>query len=169
MEKIIIIGNSGAGKSTLAKTYADKYHMAHLDLDILAWENTSPPMRKDIAASKILMDRFRQDNTDWVIEGGYADLIQLIIDDAKKLIFLNPGVKRCMSNCRQRPWEPHKYDSFEKQNENLSMLLAWVGDYEKRQDAFSLIAHQTLYSKFDGDKVELIDNFQADNFQAGNF
>ena len=43
MKKIMSFGNSGSGKSTLAKEYADKFGLAHLDLDSLAWKNTSPP------------------------------------------------------------------------------------------------------------------------------
>lgn len=51
MKKIVIFGNSGSGKSTLATMYSAKYDLPHLDLDTLAWLNTSPPERKPVEDS----------------------------------------------------------------------------------------------------------------------
>jgi adenylate kinase family enzyme len=46
MRKLVIFGNSGAGKSTLALQLAHEEKLAHLDLDTLAWEPSSPPRRR---------------------------------------------------------------------------------------------------------------------------
>ena len=157
-DKIIIFGNSGSGKSTLAKEYAEKYSLAHLDLDILAWENTIPPVRKPLKDSKGNIDHFINNNETWVIEGGYSDLIELVLGYANKTIFLNPGVETCIENCKKRPWEPHKYATIEAQNKNLDMLINWVKEYPIRKDEFSLFSHQTLFKKFDGNKIEYNSN-----------
>jgi len=158
MQKVLIFGNSGSGKSTLAKGYANKYGLSHLDLDILAWNNTAPPTRKPLTMSAETITRFTLNNQEWVIEGCYSDLLNLLINDADKLIFLNPGVETCIENCKNRPWEPHKYDTSEEQNNNLDMLINWVQEYPFRNDEVSLNSHQALFNKFIGNKIEYRSN-----------
>jgi adenylate kinase family enzyme len=94
MHKIVIFGNSGSGKSTLAKAYVASYCLAHLDLDTLAWEDTLPPVRKDIKQRFRLIDQFQLENENWVIEGCYSDLLEYALINATEAIFLNPGVKQ---------------------------------------------------------------------------
>jgi adenylate kinase family enzyme len=154
MKRILIFGNSGSGKSTLARAYRSRYGLAHLDLDTLAWEPSGPPARKPLAESKRAIDEFTEANDEWVIEGCYADLLELFADKASEAIFLNPGIEQCVSNCRSRPWEPHKYSSKQQQDENLKMLIDWVRQYSARTDEFSLAAHRALYAKIQGKKVE---------------
>ena len=142
MQKIVIIGNSGSGKSTMALALSREHGLTHLDLDTLAWEPVIPPRRRPLADSLAEMAPFFAANENWVVEGCYADLIEAALVRCSRLIFLNPGIEACVSNCRTRPWEPHKYSSPEAQNENLEMLLRWVRDYETRQDEFSLASHR---------------------------
>ena len=158
MQRVVILGNSGSGKSTLAKDYTVKYGLAHLDLDILAWQDTNPPTRKPLNDSAAQIDQFLEENQNWVIEGCYADLLRLVIKQANEVIFLNPGVETCVSNCRKRPWEPHKYKSKEEQNSHLKVLLDWVKHYPNRHDEFSLTAHQKLFHEFVGKKREFKSN-----------
>jgi len=150
--KIIIFGNSGSGKSTLAKMYSAKYKLSHMDLDTIAWQDTTPPIRQQIEISAITINRFLNKNNQWVIEGGYSDLLNFVTKEANELIFLNPNIELCINNCKKRPWEPHKYASIEEQNENLNMLISWVKEYPERNDAFSLKSHHKLYNAFIGDK-----------------
>ncbi len=152
MSKILIFGNSGSGKSTLAKNISSKYDVAHLDLDTIAWQATSPPTRTSLAASKIQINNFIDINDSWVVEGGYSDLLQLIIDKADEVIFLNLSVDDCISNAKNRPWEPHKYDSQQAQDANLNMLIDWISQYPERKDYFSQDAHIKLFNAFSGKK-----------------
>ncbi len=161
MKKIIIFGNSGSGKTTLAKELVEKYSLPHLDLDSIAWENTDPPTRKALGDSASVINTFITSNKYWVIEGGYSDLLSLVIDTASKVIFLNLDIQMCVENCKERPWEPHKYETFEKQNDNLDMLLGWVKEYSLRQGCFSLLAHRKLFDNFEGDKVEYNSNIHS--------
>ncbi|MCP4045725.1 MAG: shikimate kinase [Gammaproteobacteria bacterium] len=154
MKRILIFGNSGSGKSTLAKALCARYGLAHLDLDSLAWEKAKPPARKSICESEKAIQVFLVSNKEWVIEGCYSDLLALVTQAANKAIFLNPGVDQCISNCRSRPWEPHKYPSQEAQDENLKLLIEWVKQYAEREDEFSLKSHRALYECFEGEKVE---------------
>ena len=158
MKKIIIFGNSGSGKSTLAKDHSTKYELAHLDLDSLAWENTSPPQRRSLKDSLKEIESFINQNNNWVIEGCYADLLTPVSDRSTQMIFINPGVDTCIENCKNRPWEPHKYESKEAQDKNLEMLINWIKEYETREDEFSLYAHKKLFDEFNGNKVEFTSN-----------
>ncbi|MDX1811869.1 MAG: shikimate kinase [Gammaproteobacteria bacterium] len=158
MKKTVIFGNSGSGKSTLAKNLCDLYQLAHLDLDILAWQATNPPQRKPVDESAITIKQFTEQNQQWIIEGCYTDLIALAIEQANEIIFLNPGIETCISNAKLRPWEPHKYESPEAQEKNLGMLIDWIRDYEVREDEFSLKAHKQLYDSFLGRKTEYNSN-----------
>jgi len=158
MKKIVIFGNSGSGKSTLAKQYVKKYNLIHLDLDTLAWQDTNPPTRKKIENSAKQINQFTEENESWVIEGCYSYLLTLVIKQSTDMIFLNLPIENCISNCINRPWEPHKYESAEQQNQNLEMLLDWVKQYPIRNDEFSLQAHQELFKEFMGNKKEYLSN-----------
>lgn len=155
MKKIIIFGNSGAGKSTLAKQLRQKFNLKHLDLDTLAWSDAEIPTRKPLIQSTEEIDVFLSHSSGWVVEGGYTDLLDHVVEQVNEMIFINQGVDVCVEHCQQRPWEPHKYASKEEQDKNLAMLITWVKEYYIRDDAFSLKAHKEIFSRFSGNKSEI--------------
>ena len=122
--------------------------MSHLDLDVLAWQDTVPPIRCPLSESIEKIDEFINNHSKWVIEGCYADLLSHALRQADELVFLNQGIDTCVSNARKRPWEAHKYSSLEKQNQNLEMLISWIRQYADRDDEFSLLAHTRLFNEF---------------------
>ena len=152
MTKILIFGNSGSGKSTLAKSLVREKNLAHLDLDTLAWLPVIPPERAPISESKEKIDQFVALHNNWVVEGGYTDLLELLASEASEIIFLNPGVEQCIENAKNRPWEAHKYPSKAAQDENLNMLLDWIAQYTERDNVFSYRSHMRFYEGFDGKK-----------------
>lgn len=159
MPRIVIFGNSGSGKSTLAQEKAGILACAHLDLDTVAWKpQANRPTRMPLADSEKLIAAFLNENENWVIEGCYSDLLELVIPRCTEIVFLNPGAEVCAANCRSRPWEPHKYRSKKEQDENLEMLIAWVEQYDQRTDEFSLKAHRRLFDGFTGEKTEYTSN-----------
>ena len=155
MSRYVIFGNSGSGKSTLALRLARASGLAHLDLDTLAWEPTTPPRRRPLPTSAEEIMAFMSENGEWVIEGCYSDLLEAPLARCTRLIFLNPGTAACVANARVRPWEPHKYATKDAQDANLEMLTGWIRDYEARRDEFSLSAHRALFEAFAGEKVEI--------------
>jgi adenylate kinase family enzyme len=155
MRRVLVFGNSGSGKSTLAAGLSRDHALAHLDLDTLAWQPTTPPLRRDLADSERDLRDFTARHAAWVIEGCYADLVALLLVEATELIFLNPGVAVCEKHCRARPWEPHKYASADAQHRNLAMLLDWVRSYPTRDDACSLASHRRLFDAYGGPKREI--------------
>jgi adenylate kinase family enzyme len=155
MPRYVLLGNSGSGKSTLAARLARAGELPHLDLDTLAWLPTQPPQRRPLAESARDIAAFMDASERWVIEGCYADLLDLALPRCTLLVFLDPGVAACIANARARPWEPHKYASKEAQDANLDMLIGWIRDYESRRDELSLAAHRALFDRFAGDKRAL--------------
>ncbi len=163
MHRIVIFGNSGSGKSTLAREKAEILACSHLDLDTVAWaENRKKPTRKSIADSRNLIEPFLAKTENWIIEGCYSDLLALVIPFSTEIIFLNPGVDTCITNCRKRPWERHKYESPEAQNANLEMLTAWIEQYPQREDLFSLQVHRRLFDAYSGTKHEYTSNARSE-------
>ncbi|KGJ99303.1 shikimate kinase [Thalassotalea sp. ND16A] len=159
--KTLIFGNSGSGKSTLAKQLCQQYSAAHLDLDILAWLPGTPPTRAPIEQSWQKINAFICNNDNWVIEGCYADLLILLSATANEMIYLNLSVEDCISNAKNRAFEPHKYQSKQQQDDNLPMLLEWISDYDMRDDTFSKTAHQQLFENFTGKKSTYNSNMTA--------
>lgn len=164
MRKVIVFGNSGSGKSSLALKLRNE-GLAHLDLDVLAWLPVSPPERKPIEQANQKIQTFIRETDEWVVEGCYTDLLDLVKPFANEAIFLNLPVQLCIENARQRPWEPHKYASKEAQDENLGMLLNWIAEYPVRQDTLSYSAHRALYDSFIGKKTEILCNLRTSIIQ----
>ena len=166
MARILVFGNSGSGKSTLAAKLNEESGMAHLDLDTLAWLPGKPPQRRPLAESENLIRDFTQDNESWVIEGCYADLLQLAASEADEAVFLDIPVQHCAENAKGRPFEPHKYSSEAAQNRNLAMLIKWIEDYPDRDDCCSQSAHRNFLDAFQGRKSVLTSLQEVSRFRT---
>ncbi len=158
MKKVLVFGNSGSGKSTLAKVLSEKHGLAHLDLDTLAFQVAAPTVRRPTAVSQVGIENFVCQHDTWIIEGGYTDLLELLASQAEDIIFLNLPVSACQQNAKDRPWEPHKYESKAAQDLNLKMLLNWIAQYYQRDDVFSEMAHNQFYLNFSGKKTRVTEN-----------
>ncbi len=161
---LTILGNSGSGKSTLAARLAAATDIPVLDLDTIVWEPGKiavPRDPEDVAAD---LHAFCSAHDDWIVEGCYAGLAEQTLRYDPILLFLDPGEEACLANCRERPWEPHKYASKEAQDANLPMLLQWVSDYYSRQGDMSWAAHEALLRAYEGEKMwvkEQVSQFEA--------
>jgi len=127
-------------------------NIATLSLDEIAWDDGST--RKPLSESISILDEFLAKNDSWIIEGCYSDLIEYALPYCEELRFLNPGIDVCIEHCKARPWEPEKFDSPEEQREMLLTLLAWVREYETREDEYGLKRHRKIYDLFTGKKRE---------------
>lgn len=156
MRKIVILGNSASGKSTLAQSLSQRESLPHLDLDVLAWqplgEGADVPARRALEDSGNDIRAFISEHTGWLVEGCYADLLELVTPQATEMIYLNPPIETCVRNARRRDWEPHKYPSREAQDKNLPMLIEWIRAYKTREDTLCEAAHQQVYAAFKGHK-----------------
>jgi len=153
--RIAIIGNSGSGKSTLAHQLAAVHTLTPLELDSIVWEPGKVGVLRSRDARRADAKAFCESNERWVVEGCYAELTQTFLEHSPVLLFMEPGMEACLSNCRNRPWEPRKYTSKEEQDKKLEFLLSWVRDYYTREDDLSLQVHQVLFEGYRGPKFLL--------------
>jgi adenylate kinase family enzyme len=160
--RIAILGNSGSGKSTLARHLAAAHGLSMLDLDTVAWEPGQIAVPRDPAAAVAEVRAFCGSQERWVVEGCYAGLVEAALEFSPLLVFLEPGVEVCSANCRERPWEPHKYRTKAEQDERLAFLLAWVEEYYSREGELSLKAHQALFETYSGPKRKFTDRVDPD-------
>lgn len=150
-----LIGNSGSGKSTLAKQLAKEQGLEVLDLDQIAWEQHAPTTLRDTAIATKDVVSFCSAHPNWVVEGCYTRLIKATLSFEPELILLDPGERQCLSNCRNRTWEPSKYSSKAAQDENLDFLLDWVSSYYLRDGDLSYKEHLSLFNEYVGPKQRL--------------
>jgi adenylate kinase family enzyme len=153
--RVAILGNSGSGKSTLANWLAQSANLAVLDLDSVAWEPDQPAVARSSDLAEADVSKFCSTHARWVLEGCYGNLIEAALQFQPFLIFLNPGLESCTAHCLNRPWEPHKYRSKQEQDANLQFLLSWLAEYYTRDGPMSLAAHQAVFDRYPGRKVEL--------------
>ncbi len=127
--------------------------MPSLDLDSIAWQpGVTPPTLCSAADAAAEVRAFCDAHEHWAVEGCYTSLIEATLAYSPLLVFLEPGVETCLTHCRARPWEPHKYDSQQQQDANLDFLLEWVRAYYTRTGELSLAGHQALYDAYAGPK-----------------
>jgi adenylate kinase family enzyme len=160
--RVAILGNSGSGKSTLARWLSGYAGTDSLDLDTVAWEPNRIAVARAPADAAAEVRRFCSTRRSWVVEGCYASLISQALGFAPRLLFLNPGLEQCVSHCRSRPWEPHKYRSKDVQDQYLEPLLSWVAAYYTREGDVSLAAHEKCYRAYDGPKAVVSGTVQLD-------
>ena len=154
--RIAILGNSGSGKSTLANWLAESAGLAVLDLDTVAWEPGQPAVERPGALAEADVAAFCDAHARWVVEGCYANLVAAALRFEPLLVFLDPGLEGCLANCRDRPWEPHKYPSRQAQDANLEFLVSWVAEYYTRDGPMSLRAHREVFAGYAGRKIEFL-------------
>jgi adenylate kinase family enzyme len=150
--RTILLGNAGAGKSTMARRLIGNKDVPRLPLDEIAWAGGIT--RMPLTESLRLLHEFINSNEHWVMEGCYGDLVEAALPHCTELRFLNPGVETCVAHCLSRPWEPSKFPSAEEQNAMLQTLVAWVREYETRNDEYGLKRHRFIYDHFGGIKRE---------------
>jgi len=76
---------------------------------------------------------------------------------------MNLPIDACIVNAKNRPWEPHKYESKKAQDANLDMLINWISQYNQRLDTCSEQAHRALYDAFKGKKSVYVCNEKRHN------
>lgn len=163
--RVVIFGNSGSGKSTLARQLADTNGVPMLELDTVVWEPNQVGVLRLREAIHEDVERFLATHAQWIIEGCYGELVEMVLGRCTRALFLNPGLDACVANNRRRPWEPHKYATPEAQDAMLQPLLDWVAGYYTRQDQWSYAYHRRVFDRFGGDKIEVTELPSAERQQ----
>ena len=123
-----------------------------LDLDTVAWESGQIAVAREVEAAAADVRAFCEQHDNWIVEGCYAALTRRALAYSPMLLYMDPGADACVANCRQRPWEPHKYASKDEQDARLEFLLSWVREYYTRAGDLSHAEHQALFDAYRGPK-----------------
>jgi len=149
--RVAILGNSASGKTTLAKSLAAEHSLRMLDLDTIAWSDSSPPTRRVLAESERELREFC-DPDGWVIEGCYGDLVRSSLRWKPELVLMDVPAAVCAQRARARAWEPHKFATPAEQQAHLEMLVGWIAEYDTRDGEMSRAGHRAIFDAYDGPK-----------------
>lgn len=147
--RIVIMGNGGSGKTWLARQIAFQANLSAIHLDDVYWE----PGRYGIARDKaVVVEEVKvlSQADAWLMEGVYGWLVNAILPNANRLIWLDLPEDECIANVRARGIQGgESRNSFEE-------LLVWVSEYRARKNNWnSFDAHLRLFEEYSGAKYRL--------------
>lgn len=132
MKKIAIIGSGGSGKSTLARKLGELLHIGVFHLDALFWKPgwVGVPEQQQRLVQSELVER-----ETWIIDGNYGGTMDIRLDKADTIIFLDIPRIICAYRVIKR-WiqyrETTRPDMGEGCEERISIeFLKWVWEYPK--------------------------------------
>lgn len=93
MRKIILIGSGGSGKSTLARQLGNKLKLNVYHLDALFWKPNWVGVTKD-EQRKVQYELVKKEK--WIIDGNYGGTIDIRLNAADTIIFLDVNKTICV-------------------------------------------------------------------------
>lgn len=105
MQKIILIGSGGSGKSTLARAMGKKLSYPVDHLDVLLWRPNWEAVPRE--EQRHIQETLTSRDT-WIIDGNYGGTLDLRIDAADMVIFLDLPRTLCLYRALKRTWRYRK-------------------------------------------------------------
>jgi adenylate kinase family enzyme len=151
-QRIVIIGNAGSGKSHLAKQLGSIRGLPVLDLDELFWmpggfDEKRPPEIVCAHADE------RKKKESWIVEGVYGEIALHFLDRAELLIWLDLDWEICRASLYARKSERKGQSGGKKEEDSFGRLIAYAGDYWKRDDLRSHSGHRRMFDAFTGSRL----------------
>jgi adenylate kinase family enzyme len=168
-QRILVIGSSCAGKSTFARSLSKRSNLPYTELDHLHWgPNWSA---KHLDEFRALTDTASAGDQ-WVIEGNYSAVRDLLWSRANTVIWLNysfplvlwRAVRRTIhrSFTRQELWHGNR-ESLRQSFLSRESILVWViTTFRKRQKQFEALQSSGLFPHLAW--IEFRSPAQAENF-----
>jgi adenylate kinase family enzyme len=139
--RVVVIGNSGSGKSTVATRIGTVLKLPAHDLDALYW--LSPGEERPRGEARALVAQVAA-GSGWVIEGVWAELLEVALVRATVLVWLDLSWDECLQGLLQRG--PHYgYDPT-----NRADVVALADAHRERRPG-----QARLYSEFSLRKIHL--------------
>lgn len=132
MQKIMLIGSGGAGKSTLARGLGKKLSIDVYHLDVLFWKAgwVSVPKEEQEKVQNNLVQK-----AEWIIDGNYGETMDIRLDAADTIIFLDIHRTICTYRALKRVMQyrnKRRPDMAEGVQETFDLdFLKWIWNYPK--------------------------------------
>lgn len=149
--KILIIGNSGSGKTTFAKKLSSDLDLPCFEVDSFVWKPIGyNEKRSEKEIDDSINEILKRDS--WIVEGVFGKIAEYFINDANKLIFLNPDIETCLARLSVRGPTYDKYETRAEAESGFAELVSWAGEYKTRETKSSYMFHKKMFDVFEGDK-----------------
>jgi adenylate kinase family enzyme len=147
--RVAIMGNGGSGKTWLARRLALCLDRAPVHLDEVYWQQGESGVARDKA---VVAEEIRQLShaSDWIVEGVYGWLIDVVLPRTTLLIFLDLPEDVCVANVKARGKQMGESD------QGFEELIEWVSKYRQRRNNWnSFETHMRMFDGFTNEKVRL--------------
>lgn len=139
MKKIYIVGIVGAGKTTFSKKLSEKLGIQHYEIDSLVHKKQKKGRVKQSVEEQILEFERINENSSWIIEGTYRLSCKYLLENADKIIFLDPPVKvrkyRIIKRFIKQQIGIEKCH-YKSDIEMLRLMFKWTNDFEVNRTQF---------------------------------
>ena len=132
MKKIALIGSGGSGKSILARKLGTKLDIEVYHLDALLWKRNWQPTSKE-EQRKVQLDLVKKE--EWIIDGNYNGTMDIRLNAADTIIFLDFDRKICTYRALKRMIQYRnrkRPDMAEGVEERFDLnFIKWIWNYPK--------------------------------------
>jgi adenylate kinase family enzyme len=132
MKKIIIIGSGGSGKSTMARQLGKNLKRNVYHLDVLFWKPNWVGVSKE-EQKKVQNELVKEE--EWIIDGNYGGTMEIRINAADTIIFLDISRTICIFRAFKRMLQYRnrtRPDMGEGCEERFSFeFFKWIWEYPK--------------------------------------
>lgn len=133
INKILVIGSAGSGKTTFSKLLGEKLNLPIIHLDKEYWKaGWVEPSHEEWAEKleNLLL------NDKWIMDGNYASTLELRVEKADMIIFLDYNRFVCVNGVLKRVFKNRKKQRDDLPDGCLDKLdfkfLKWVWDFPKK-------------------------------------
>lgn len=130
MKRVAIIGPGGAGKSTLARGLGALLDLPVVHLDQLYW---GPGWVETARNDWLVLQQDLVRRPSWIVDGNYGGTMDLRLEAADTIVFLNPSRYVCLTGVLKRRLRGRsKGDEIEGCPERTTWeFVTWIWDYPK--------------------------------------
>ena len=156
--KILIIGIVASGKTTLAKTLSRESGICHYEIDSIVHDDLNN--RKRSIDEQLEIINHINKNKDWIIEGTFRKNLDVLLELADKIIFIDIDIKirkrRIISRYIKQKLRIEKCN-YKPSLEMVKDMFKWTNDFENDKEVF--FKRITKYQ----DKLIVLDSVGAIN------
>ena len=161
--RILIIGNSGSGKSWLAGILSLHLGIEQTSLDKMNWEPGGFFKEKDELIVQVELEELSQ-KPNWIIEGVYGNLAEIILPKATHFFWLDLDSKFCVESVKARG-----FDHIEMLDTEVKIngYLNHIKSYFSNSGPMSREFHQYLFNQSFIDKRKFTSRDEVNEFCDG--